>query len=359
MRQLEHLQQFQMTLTALSPVFIGSGDRYQEDEYLFDPVRKMVSFVHKERFFRFLLEHDLIDRYEEFALFEKRKDLRKFLKSRCGVSDAQIRSFTGRPVSAADAIDDMHSFKEIQAFTRLPDGRAYVPGSSVKGCLRTVLLTDLLLRDDGLNRNSIRDGQAVKQLEHTYLNVLHCSKKPNDMANSIMRGISISDSAPIDENDMALCAKIDLFPNGEKSKVPVIRQCAAPDTVMKFCVTLDQSVLRDRLTVSDILAAIRNFDRFYQKTFHTKFFHSYAFDFPEPFVVLGGGSGYFGKNLVYPFYHDEHQKAVQEVSRILSRRFPRHGHQKDPSIGISPHTEKLTRYDKLDYAFGFCKVELS
>ena len=54
MRMLAHLQEYTLTLTTLSPVFIGSGNSYQKTEYLFDPVKKMVHFIDKNCFFQFL-----------------------------------------------------------------------------------------------------------------------------------------------------------------------------------------------------------------------------------------------------------------------------------------------------------------
>ena len=118
MKTLAHLQEYTLTLTALSPVFVGSGDSYQKTEYLFDPSRKLVSFVDKNRFFRFLLENDLTDRYEAFILGPGNKNLSAFLKHTCRLSEEQIGSFTGKSVSAADAIDESHSLKEICQITR-------------------------------------------------------------------------------------------------------------------------------------------------------------------------------------------------------------------------------------------------
>ncbi|OUM19580.1 type III-A CRISPR-associated RAMP protein Csm5 [Butyricicoccus porcorum] len=359
MKTLAHLQEYTLTLTALSPVFVGSGDSYQKTEYLFDPSRKLVSFVDKNRFFRFLLENDLTDRYEAFILGPGNKNLSAFLKHTCRLSEEQIGSFTGKSVSAADAIDESHSLKEIQAFAKLPDGRAYIPGSSVKGCLRTVLLTDMLLRDTMLDRTDSSDSKWAEHLEEQYLHTLHCTSKQSNAVNSIMRGLAISDSAPIDEEDMILCGKIDLLINNEENVINVVRQCVAPGTKISFQITLDQSVLKNEITLESIQTAIDCFDSFYRKTYNAKFPQPSAYDTADSFLILGGGSGFFSKNLIYPFYKDTPQKAVKEVSHILSRSFKKHGHENDHNIGISPHTQKLTEYMGEEYALGLCRVELS
>ena len=360
MRMLAHLQEYTLTLTTLSPVFIGSGNSYQKTEYLFDPVKKMVHFIDKNCFFQFLLEHNLIDQYEAFMLGSGNKNLNIFLKNICKLSKKQIRSLINESISAADAIDESHSLKEVQAFVKRPDGKFYIPGSSLKGCLRTILLTNLLLQDTALTRIDLSDKDWAKHLEQRYLHVLNCNtKNASDAVNSIMRGLSVSDSMPIDETSIILCRKIDLLVNNEENIINVVRQCIAPNTKIFFQVTLDQSMLNDRITVESIQTAIDHFDAFYRKCYNAKFPQPSLYDAKDPFLSLGGGSGFFDKNLIYPFYNDTPQKAVAEVSKILSNKFAKHGHSHDQNIGISPHTQKLTEYMDKEYPFGLCKVEWS
>ena len=91
------------------------------------------------------------------------------------------------------------------------DGRVYVPGSSVKGALRTAILTDWILSD---NSPHSAFGDTRKGFpEGTYLHTLKLKKDRNgavldDAVNSILRGLSISDSLPVSDTCMILAGKI-------------------------------------------------------------------------------------------------------------------------------------------------------
>lgn len=353
MKQLGHLQEYTLTLTTKAPVFVGSGVVYGKMDYIFDAARQTVSFIDQTRFFQLLIDRDLIDKYESFILNKRPSDtIQYFLKNICKLDAKTINSLIVNRVSAADALDENHSLKEIQAFIRRADGRAYIPGSSLKGCLRTVLLTNMLLRD--LNK---AEPINIKQLESKYLHTLQITNKQSDMVNNIMRGISISDSEPIDEKSMILASKIDSFPDGFKNRINVVRQCVAPETKITFRLTLDQNILSGANILTELREAIRAFDAFYIQEYNSYFAIKKEFEdlFRDDFIVLGGGSGFFAKNLIYPFYAPNHAKAVKTVSQSMQQK---HKHEKDIEYGISPHTFKITEFDRFAYPIGLCQVTI-
>lgn len=353
MKQLGHLQEYTLTLTTKAPVFVGSGVVYGKMDYIFDAVRKTVSFIDQTRFFQLLIDRDLIDKYESFILNKRPSDtIQYFLKNICKLDAKTINSLIVNRVSAADALDENHSLKEIQAFIRRADGRAYIPGSSLKGCLRTVLLTNMLLHD-----SNKAEPINIKQLESKYLHTLQITNKQSDMVNSIMRGISISDSEPIDEKSMILASKIDSLPDGFENRINVVRQCVAPETKITFHLTLDQNILSGANILTELREAIRAFDAFYIQEYNSYFAIKKEFEdlFRDDFIVLGGGSGFFAKNLIYPLYAPNHAKAVKTVSQSMQQK---HKHEKDIGYGISPHTFKITEFDRFAYPIGLCQVTI-
>lgn len=353
MKQLGHLQEYTLTLTTKAPVFVGSGVVYGKMDYIFDAARQTVSFINQTQFFQLLIDRDLIDKYESFILNKRPTDtIQYFLKNICKLDAKTINSLIVNRVSAADALDENHSLKEIQAFIRRSDGHAYIPGSSLKGCLRTVLLTNMLLRD-----SNKAEPINIKQLESKYLHTLQITKKRPDMVNSVMRGISISDSEPIDEKNMILASKIDSLPDGFENRINVVRQCVAPETKITFRLTLDQNLLSDANILTELREAIRAFDAFYIQEYNSYFAIKKEFEdlFRDDFIVLGGGSGFFAKNLIYPLYAPNHAKAVETVSRSMQQK---HKHEKDIEYGISPHTFKITEFDRFAYPIGLCQVTI-
>ncbi len=362
MKQLGHLQEYTLTLTTKAPVFVGSGVVYGKMDYIFDAARKTVSFIDQTQFFQLLIDRDLIDKYESFILNKRSTEnecptdtIQYFLKNICKLDAKTINSLIVNRVSAADALDETHSLTEIQAFIRRADGRAYIPGSSLKGCLRTVLLTNMLLRDSNkvypINIKQLN----IKQLESKYLHALQITDKQSDMVNSIMRGISISDSEPIDEKNMILASKIDSLPDGFENRINVVRQCVAPETKITFRLTLDQNILSDTNILTELREAIRAFDTFYIQEYNSYFAIKKEFEslFRNDFIVLGGGSGFFAKNLIYPLYAPKHAEAVKAVSQSMQQK---HKHEKDIEYGISPHMFKITKFDRFAYPIGLCQV---
>lgn len=353
MKQLGHLQEYTLTLTTKAPVFVGSGVVYEKMDYIFDAARQTVSFIDQTRFFQLLIDRDLIDKYESFILNKRPTDtIQYFLKNICKLDAKTINSLIVNRVSAADALDENHSLQKIQAFIRQADGRAYIPGSSLKGCLRTVLLTNMLLRD-----SNKAEPINMKQLESKYLHTLQITNKQSDMVNSVMRGISISDSEPIDEKNMILASKIDSFPDSFENRINVVRQCVAPETQITFRLTLDQNILSGANILMELREAIRAFDAFYIQEYNSYFAIKKEFEdlFRDDFIVLGGGSGFFAKNLIYPFYAPNHAKAVKTVSQSMQQK---HKHEKDIEYGISPHTFKITEFDRFAYPIGLCQVTI-
>lgn len=93
--------------------------------------------------------------------------------------------------------------------------RVYVPGSSVKGALRTVILSALIAQE----------------------------KKGSRPDRSILRDLSVSDSEVVPDAAMILSGKSDVNTRGEEKKLPLCRECIRPGTELRFRLTLDHSVL--------------------------------------------------------------------------------------------------------------------
>ena len=227
-----HLSVYDLILTTRAPVHVGSGNTCAKTDYLFDPRTGKVSMIDPDALLNWIYQKRMADRYERFVLSGDSR-LYQFMRD-CGMTDRERDEVCLYTVNAEDALDDQHGLREIHTFVRDSRNRAYIPGSSVKGALRTVILAGMIFNEkkgtwpDDPKRNG--RAKQMQNLEGRYLNTLQLKRDRagnivNDPVNSILRGISISDSEPISDSDIILVGKFDVNERGEYKKIPLCREC--------------------------------------------------------------------------------------------------------------------------------------
>ena len=362
----EHLEIYDLTLTAKAPLFIGSGKKYAKKEYVYlspeltRASSPKVMLLDENRFFHFLVERGLVDQYETFILGSQ-TDCFRFLSSDCHLTLREIQTLSRCVIDVADALDEDHSLKEIHAFIRDAGGRAYVPGSSVKGALRTAILTDIVLNEPA-HQNLPDTSRGFP--ESNYLNTLKLKKDKfgnidNNVVNDVLRGLYISDSMPVDDSSMMLAGKIDADIYGRTHQINLCRECIKPGTVLQFKLTLDQSVLKNRITAESLIRSIRSFNDFYSYIWVNSFTapnRAVELNYDDC-LILGGGAGFAAKTLTYPYLDDN--AGVREVANILDRAFRNHRHSEDERLGISPRMAKYAQFQRMLYPYGLCEVKLT
>ena len=208
------------------------------------------------------------------------------------------------------------------------------------------------------------DPGKMSALEGLYLNRLALKRDRNgaglnDPVNSLLRGLSISDSEPIPDADLLLVGKIDVNEKGEARTLPLVRECVRPGTELRFRLTIDHSVLPTEFSPETLKATVREFDSFYQRIFLSRFTpppNAAPVSYQDA-LILGGGAGFFAKTLAYPYLGT--LKGMRYTESCMRRQFSRHGHENDiAKHGISPHTMKYGKYKGRLYPFGVCEVKL-
>lgn len=359
----EFLQVFDLILTAEAPVFIGCGKTILKKNYLYDSRTNQVSIFDEEKLFALLFEKNLEDPFERFML-GRFDNLLVFLTRDCHLTETDWKPALRYVFDAGAALDARHTLTDIQTFIRDAAGRVYIPGSGVKGALRTVLLHQLI-REEG--KEYFRLEQTPKSRakfgvipEERYLHTLKLKpNRPDDAVNSLLRGIQISDSTPISDKDMVLADKWDCQPDGTLKKVPVCRESIRPGTRLCFKLTLDQSILKGAVTRKRLLQAVNLFDDYYWNTYLCRFeelAHDEAEVAYKNCLFLGGGAGFFSKSLVYPYLGEE--RGLKITAEMMQFFFKSHHHDRDESLKVSPHTLKYTRYQGQFYPMGMCGVEI-
>ncbi|MHB1453892.1 MAG: type III-A CRISPR-associated RAMP protein Csm5 [Saccharofermentanales bacterium] len=368
-----HLKTYTLEIKTLSPLFIGSGESLTKKEYIYIPGNDQVIIPDFPR---------MIDHLERKGLTQKfigdfprsRNSMHEWLKFN-NIKTEDYSKFTLYTVKIGNAVDEAHSLNEIQTFTKDPYLNPYIPGSSLKGYIRTALLNYRLLADKQGSEKLLSElergdfaAKGTKNLlrieteraEKNLLNRLHFKEDaPGDMVNSVMRGIQIADIHFPDRSSLVLCKKIDVDSEGVPKPLNIIRECVKPGTVIRSTLTIDEKILQaDGLSIDQILKAL-DLHAAIQRNQYSKFRR------PDNFVdieasghemFLGGGSGFIAKTILYSF---DNARAVKLTSRILDKNFLKHRHNEDVNKNMSPHTLKCTKFENKYYQMGRCQCTLS
>lgn len=346
-----------MKLTLEGPVFIGSGMEIGKKEYIYDYNRRVVRFLDPIRFQRLLIEHNLQDAYERYMLNGSEQTLYKFCNE-SGLTPGQVASAVRYELPAGKAIGDTsHQPANVQTFVRNARGEPYIPGSSIKGMLRTALLVHFVLENHPQipHPMSIGSQSVIRGLEtqafHTLNQNIH---RADDAVNSILRGLSVADSMPL-KAQMILCRKVDGDERGCVHSINVIRECLAPGLTVDIPITLLLEYA-GWINLDLLKSAVREFSSCFTSMILD---HFDAPDFDtwpslEQHLFLGGGCGYPTKTVAMPWLGRD--EGLRQVAAMMQRFFPRHGHDRDIERGVSPHTLKYADMNGKMVPMGLCKV---
>ena len=296
-----YLRRGYIEFLTLSPVFIGSGKELNKKEYIYDRNAGSICLVDFRKMCEGLQSRKLIDAFESYLMEDvettnrkqggysrQNRELIHFLRDN-RVPEAAYKNWYIGSVKVADNSMNMHSAKSIQMFMRNAQGRPFVPGSSFKGMLRTILETRYFLehRDEA---NEVADSihAARKQNRNRYLSdedkmidvkSMHREmfevyknnpeKSLADQNNDMLRGLLVGDSEPLSLDDMCICQKIDLTVRGEQRPLNLVRECIKPGVVVRIPITIDTSVCS--FTMKDILVAMEEYNKNYISQFSSHF----------------------------------------------------------------------------------------
>ncbi len=370
-----HLERVSLVLRALSPVFIGSGERLNKKEYIFDVQNRQIHFPDLPRLVSFLKKRSLLSAYENFLANPRLNDLQAFLADRRVTADDYCH-FVQYSIDAGEAVR-AGNFREVLIFVKDPEGKPYIPGSSLKGAIRTALAAWLLQQGDWERDRSMVEkadsavaprrylSRESDRLERRIFYRLNRRDRQgqqiNNAVNDLMQAIRISDSRPLSYDNLTLVGKYDRKPDGTVSPIPIFRECLMPSSQACLEMTLDLPMLAQVGMDADTIEKALH----YFAEQHYARFEQYFAELPEDAdtaarqgvdVILGGGAGYVSKTVTYNLFPDR-ERALRIVSKIMVKHFPGHNHNSDVNrYKVSPHTLKTTVFREEYYPMGRCEL---
>lgn len=363
------LKVYHGTLLVKGPVFVGNGRTLPKKEYVLVNGRTGIGVIDPIKAYRFFRTKGLLREYEEFMMEDTWGDLQQFLYNN-HIKTSEINSCFIYTLDAGDALKENGRKTEIGEFVKDPYGLPYVPGSSLKGMFRTILLSDEVMREQAKyarRRSEVKAGAGNYRERAKYLmretqsleaQVFRTLDRPetnlSDAVNDVLSGLIVSDSMPLTMKDCTVCKKIDVHTDGTAKPLPIARECLRPGGRIEFDMTVDTSVLD--LDADRIMKAVKNFNLRYRAAFERKF--AVRSQLTDNTVFLGGGSGFVSKTVLYPLLG--YQDGLTAASKILSNITPsKHKHYTDSRKGVSPHVLKCTKYNGRLLEMGACELSFS
>lgn len=370
-------------------MFVGSGREVGKKEFCYSPKKDIIRFIDMNKFLEYMVNQDnqdgknRVQKFESFMLSERESEvpLNQFMNN-IDVAVSDRNNMTIYKVKNNGCFDNEHTLSAISCFMRNKENKAYIPGSSIKGMLRTMLIQHLIRQskykphcyDTDRNGNPKKPAEILKEeaenAEKELINLLPLKQKNgtpniNDAVNSIMRGLIISDSAFIDDSNFIVCKKYDIPKSGiYENKINIARECLARGVEVEFKIKIDKRYFKPKnihISFEQLFnEMVAEYDREYREFYLSRFPipNGNKNDFSESFVILGGGSGFFGKNITYTL--NGFQGGLRKTSNAMSRNKigGKNVNPNDYAVGISPHILKETKIGSTYYHLGLCSVSI-
>ena len=374
----DFLKRYRITVRALSPLYIGDGGKIGNREYMYLSRQQKVIVPDIRKMYEDIRRKGKQREFDEFMTGEK-YPLGTWLRKQ-GFSPSDYERWKSYELDAGDyfmpstsSYGDAAPPKDILTFVKDPYGDPYIPGSSIKGMIRTALLSWLIRQDPSAFEepvrgitNITRQGKTARKrdlylkketalLEQEAMHTLKRTEKTADAVNSIMSGLIISDSEPLSTDQLTLSQRIDVLVNRSERRLPILREALKPGTEFRFDLTIDSTIFGFSIdTLNEAMDYLNS-------VYYSSFGEAFGRGDPEPGIIwIGGGTGYVAKTVVYSLFKGQEAVRVADIvfqNTLSEKIYYEHHHNEDTDRGISPHTYKCTRYDGRLYDCGMARIE--
>lgn len=254
------IRRYILEITTVGPVHIGNGMRYGKKDYYANGNKIAVLDTRK---FASRLNVQQMGRYCEFLKDTNNKfDLQGFLKNNpdlAKIADGSVAYRIDSPLATARR--GSIQYHDVWEFVKDPYGNPYIPGSSIKGMLRTAILLNILL--DGKEYRALLDGALDKRrgADKVIMRKTLWKEQPDPcnqgVVNDILKYLSVADSSSLSTDDLVFVKKYDLFSKNdpadhklnmrnltlyEGNELDVYRECLRPGTNISVEIAIDERI---------------------------------------------------------------------------------------------------------------------
>lgn len=260
-------KRYKLTLTVEGLVHIGDGGKYGKKDY-FLTKQKTIAILNAPSFVS-KLDRDQLDDYCEFLKKDSRTGLQEYLDRKKGLDavaqGARLYTLDARLTRARRG---SYQYFDIWRFVKDAHGCPYVPGSSIKGMLRTAILISLIARDREAYERLYDRRRVLENLKRADVGIQQkafwvgqLDKDGDSAVNDVLRYLSVSDSDPLSVDDLVLAKKYDKFSQKDDGRhkkklgkisdeeayyqgneLNIYRECLRPGTTIRTTLTVDERI---------------------------------------------------------------------------------------------------------------------
>ena len=336
---------FQFSLLAMAPIHIGNGEKYTSREFIYE--NGYFYFPDMGKFYNRMVEKGYDQKFERFLQETKPNARNNRLISFLEDNRISDRNFGGYRIIETELETNNNylrggALNQVSKFIRDPFGNPYIPGSSLKGAIRTILMNT---NPDWNNENVVKDKKENKSL-------IPWGAKKGQNYDDLFNTIRVSDSKPFRNDSLILVQKWDHKATPPLAKpLPLYREAIAPLTKINFTITTttkEAGILMEELG--------QRAQAFYKE--YKNFFLS---DFPENKIqpniqypiYLGAGSGAWTKTIfkqAYEIVKERYQKS--RTTRMVEKGVLKLTKAPRKSVKTTQATRKLIMNDESFYEMG-------
>lgn len=374
-----------MKLTIKTPTSIREPYELNNRQYLYDDRKKVVYYIDEVKLCKLLERKGKLEEFVKFLQADNKKlSTIDWLKANLKIASldapdvkAIFKASTKQGVKVTGATDKPAVARNT-IFPALRDarGNCYIPGSSIKGLVRSAILFKLL-NDDEAFRNRVREriessmrGKSIdkdvltkadQMLEDALLLMKGQDGKLLDGSlASVMRGIQCSDTMSSSNVRTEILQKIDITQKREGATklnpLSVFRECLLPDSTFEFAMSLDTRYTSNVgiHSIEDMVGCLQDFSNylnslmrgaFKEQEEEYKLFAPLAKEASNGY--LGGNTSFLHKTLLaIIFKGKEHKQMRYEfIKNLLHQSFGARPKMAKEDAVISPRVLKCTRWN--------------
>lgn len=335
-----------INIEIITPMHIGDSQILNTLQYIYDHNEKKAYYLNPSKLFNYLGRTGKLDDYTNDVIngkivsmyawlhYKYNKDILNRLKQEKIIPEKGIDV-------PPNVVNKNNSLNNVKPFTRLVDGRIYIPGSTIKGTLQAGLI-DYILNNNPKLKSEVKtivethnDSNKVLAKIFSVLEFDDNKRTNNSSLASVMKGFSISDAMSIENIDTILLKKVDIEKDTQH-EISVYNEYVLPSTKFNCQISIEKSMLT-KIGINSVQEIIDHSKNYFD-SLNAYYFYHFGISRKNELKAINDANAYIGantnllaKSLLFSLYGPS-DELFNKVQTILSRKFSKRKKEKDKTI---------------------------